>query len=89
MNVRKSYTSKGVWDVVFDLNVDKHGWKNQRLILLVPQANITITWKIRKKEIFTKLMNDAMITFGWVDNGQLTSHDIKNHSLIKLHFNLV
>lgn len=43
MNVHKVYTSKGVWDVVFDLNVDKHSWKNQRLILLVPQADITIT----------------------------------------------
>lgn len=44
MNGCKIYTSKGVWDVVFDLNVDKHGWKNQRLILLIPQPDITITW---------------------------------------------
>lgn len=51
MNVCKIYTSKGVWDVVFDLNVDKHSWKNQRLILLIPQADITITWK-KKRYIY-------------------------------------
>lgn len=44
MNVCKIYTGKGVWDVVFDLNVDKHSWKNQRLILFISQADITITW---------------------------------------------
>lgn len=47
--VRESHTCKGVWDVVFDLDVDKHGWKNQRLILLIPQADITIPWKINNK----------------------------------------
>lgn len=36
-------TCEGVWDVIFDHDVDEHSRKNQRLVLLVPQADVTIT----------------------------------------------
>lgn len=38
-------TCKCIWDVVFDFDVDKHGGKNQRLILLISQADVTITYR--------------------------------------------
>lgn len=43
------HTCKGVGDVIFDLDVDEHSWENQRLIFLVPQANVTVTWKRRHR----------------------------------------
>lgn len=43
-NRHNIHTCKRVGDVIFDLDVDEDGREDQRLVLLVPQADVAITW---------------------------------------------
>lgn len=43
-NRHNIHTCKRVGDVIFDLDVDEDGREDQRLVLLVPQADVAVTW---------------------------------------------
>lgn len=49
------HTCKGVGDVIFDHDVDEHSWENQRLIFLVPQADVTVTWRRHRMDTSRRL----------------------------------
>lgn len=42
-NRHNIHTCKRVGDVIFDLDVDEDGREDQRLVLLVPQADVAVT----------------------------------------------
>lgn len=58
LNSPEVCTSKCIWDVVFDFNVDEHSWQNQRLVFLIPQADVTITCRVT---------DATVIWFMWTD----------------------